>query len=421
MASAILLRFLAGAQSSPGVLEISVDTVIQPITGEIVDRGVQQAARDRDALIILRLNTPGGLIDAMREIISKIEASPVPVVAYVAPSGGRAASAGFFLLEAADIAAMAPGTNTGAAHPVAMTGTMEPVMKQKVENDAAAAMRTLAAKREHNSDLAESAVRESKSFTEGEAIGGHLIELLARDERDLLNQLDGRTIKRFNGSSQTLHLKSAVITQFEPSLRQRVLVTLSDPNLALILLVLGGLGIYMEFNAPGMIFPGVAGAICGLLALASLSVLPISWLGASLLILAAVFFALELKTGSHGVLGVGGAVSLVIGCLMLIDSSIPEMRIHLATALGIVLPFGLITAFLITIAARARRNKRITGSSGMIGEIGVAVEELNPLGRIFAHGEYWIASSDATVRPGERVKILALNGLQLKVDKVKEA
>ena len=427
MRTAFYLLFSCGAlccgarAQTSHVLEITLDSAIEPITAEIVGKGLAQAAHNKASLIILRLNTPGGLMDAMRDIISKIEASPVPVIAFVGPSGARAASAGFFLLEAADLAAMAPGTNTGAAHPVALTGTMEPVMKQKVENDAAAAMRAITGPREHNSNLAESTVRESKSFTEREALDRRLINLIARDEHELLAQLDGRTIKRFNGSTQVLHLQNAVITPFELSLRQTVLLALSDPNLAMILLVLGALGIYMEFNAPGLIFPGSAGAICALLALASLSVLPISALGASLFVLAAIFFALELKAGAHGLLGVGGVVALVLGSLLLVDSPTPEMRIRLATAFGIVLPFGVITAFLLTIAARARRNKAVGGASGMVGSIGVAVEELNPTGRVLAHGEYWLASSDAAVSPGERVTVVALSGLQLKVHKVKEA
>ncbi len=316
---------------------------------------------------------------------------------------------------------MEPGTNTGAAHPVAMGGEMDAVMKQKVENDAAAAMRSVTVARGRNSDLAQSAVLQSKSFTEREALESHLIDVVARDEGDLITQLDNHQIKRFHGEETTLHLKDATIVTFDPSLRQRILVFISDPNLALILLAIGALGIYSEFNAPGMILPGVAGAICALLGLAALSVLPISWLGASLLMLAVVFFALELKFTSHGVLGAGGAVALVLGSLLLIDSPLPELRIRPLTAIGVSLPLAAITAFLMTIAARARRNKRTTGPEAVVGGVGVAVEDLNPSGRIFTHGEYWFASATYPVKAGERVKVISIKGLELTVDKIGNA
>jgi membrane-bound serine protease (ClpP class) len=413
---ALSLLAPAPTTAQPRVLTINIDSVIEPVTSEIVTRGLAQASTDHASLVIIKLDTPGGLMDSMREIISSIEASPIPVVTYVAPSGGRAASAGFFILEAGDVAAMAPGTNTGAAHPVAMNGAMDPVMKQKVENDAAAAMRTLTTARGRNSELAQTAVLQSKSFTEREALDNHFIEIIARDDRDLLAQLDNRTIKRFHGEQQVLHVSGATISTFDPSIRQRILVFISDPNLALILLAIGALGIYSEFSAPGMILPGVAGAICALLGLSALSVLPISWLGASLLILAAVFFVLEVKFPSHGVLGLGGAVALVLGSLFLIDSSLPELRIRPLIAITVALPFSLITAFLVTIAARARRNKVTAGAEAMIGETGVAVEDLNPLGRIFTHGEYWSASATEPVKSGEKVKVISIDGLTLTVN-----
>jgi membrane-bound serine protease (ClpP class) len=412
---------MAQPQPRPQILVVEIKSVIEPVTAEIVARALAQAVAEHDALVILKIDTPGGLMDSMRQIMSSMEASPVPVATLVAPSGGRAASAGFFILEAGDVAAMEPGTNTGAAHPVAMGGEMDAVMKQKVENDAAAAMRSVTVARERNSDLAQSAVLQSKSFTEREALESHLIEIVARDERDLIRQLDNRQIKRFHGEETTLHLKDATVVTFDPSLRQRILVLISDPNLALILLAIGALGIYSEFNAPGMVLPGVAGAICALLGLAALSVLPISWLGASLLILAVVFFALELKFTSHGVLGAGGAVALVLGSLLLIDSPLPELRIRPLTAIAVSLPLAIITAFLVTIAARARRNKRTTGPEAVVGEVGVAVEDLNPSGRIFTHGEYWFASAIYPVKAGEKVKVISIKGLELTVDKIGNA
>jgi membrane-bound serine protease (ClpP class) len=402
------------------VIAIDLTTAITPVSVEIVTHGLD-AARDRNAsLVILRLDTPGGLMDSMRDIIQRIVASPVPVVAWVGPAGARAASAGFFLLQASDIAAMAPGTNTGAAHPVASSGQMDPVMKQKVENDAAAQMRTLTARRSRNSALAEQTVVASKSFTEREALDGHLIELIAANEGDLLKQLDGRSIVRFNGANQTLHTADAEIVRYHESVRERILTFLSDPNIALIFLMLGALGIYAEFNAPGTVFPGVAGSICALLALSALAVLPISALGASLIALAFLFFGLELKFASHGVLGIGGASALTLGALLLIDSPLPEMRIRLSTALAVALPFALITAFLFSIAARARANKAVSGAEGMIGQIGTAVEALNPAGRIFVHGEYWNAASSTPIPSGTHARVVAIHGLQLSVEPVED-
>ncbi|MEO7649668.1 MAG: nodulation protein NfeD [Bryobacteraceae bacterium] len=389
--------------ATPKVLTVAVDGIVHPVTVEIVERALAQAKDSKAELVILRLNTPGGLMDAMRQTVEKIVASEIPVAAYVGPSGGRAASAGFFLLEAADVAAMAPGTNTGAAHPVLATGgQMDAVMKQKVENDAAASIRSLTAKRGRNSALAEKVVLESKSFTEKEALENHLIETIARDERDLVAQLDGREITRFDGRRQTLKLKDAEIAAYAPSLRQRILSAISDPNAALILIVLGVLSIYVEFSAPGLIFPGVAGSIAAVLGLSALSLLPINWTGAALILLAFTLFILEAKFTSHGILGVGGGVALVLGAMLLIDSPLPELRVRLSVALSLAVPFTAITLFLLTLAVRARANKVITGAAGMINEMAVAITELSPRGKVFVHGEYWdaVSSSPAEKAPG---------------------
>jgi membrane-bound serine protease (ClpP class) len=410
---------LAGlANAAPRVLVVDVDSIVHPVTVEIVSRAVDQATREHCDLVLIRLNTPGGLMEAMRETIQKIVASPVPVVTYVTPSGGRAASAGFFLLEAGDIAAMAPGTNTGAAHPVLMGTQMDPVMKQKVENDAAASLRSLVAKRGRNSDLAQKAVLESKSFPEKEALDNHLIELIAAHDADLLRQLDGREITRFDGHKQVLHLAGFETVTYEKNLRQRVLAAISDPNIALILLVLGALGIYAEFSNPGLIFPGVAGAILVLLGLSALSMLPINWLGAALLLLACGFFVLEAKFASHGVLASGGAAAMILGAVMLIDSPLPEMRIHLATAVAVTLPFTAITVFLVTLVIRARSAKVVTGKEGMIGESGVAVGDLIPEGRVLVHGEYWNAVATAPLKSGDHLRVTAIDRLKLTVEPV---
>jgi membrane-bound serine protease (ClpP class) len=408
------------AAAAPKAIAVTVDGVVHPVTTEIVGNAIALAKRENAAVIILRLNTPGGLMDAMRDTIAEIVASPIPVVTYVAPSGGRSASAGFFLLESGDIAAMAPGTNTGAAHPVAMGGEMDAVMKEKVENDAAAYMRSICAKRGRNAEVAESTVRQSKSFTETEALSQHLIDLIAPNDRALLQALDGRTVTRFDGATQVLHTAGAEIEEYQPSLRERIVSAIADPNIALIILVIGGICIYIEFTSPGMIAPGVIGAIMLLLGLSALSVLPINWMGAGLIAAAFIFFALEAKFASHGVLAVGGAVSLVLGAVMLIDSPMPELRVHWITAIALALPFAAITVFLMSLAVRARQNKVETGAQGMIGEFGSAVTELSPQGKVFVHGEYWDAVSLRPAPAGARVKVTAIEKLQLTVEPMLE-
>jgi membrane-bound serine protease (ClpP class) len=404
------------AVAAPKVIAVNVDGVIHPVTVEIVGGAIEMARQQGASLVLVRLNTPGGLMDAMRQTIEKIVSSPVPVITYVAPSGGRAASAGFFLLEAGDIAAMAPGTNTGAAHPVAIGVEMDAVMKQKVENDAAAYLRSICGKRGRNSTLAETAVRESKSFTDREAVEQRLADLIAPSDRELLASLDGRTVTRFDGRQETLHTAGATIENYQLTMRQKIVSAIADPNLALVLLVIGALAIYVEFSVPGMIAPGVIGAILVLLGLSAISVLPINWLGAALLILAFALFALEAKMASHGVLGAGGAVAMVLGAVLLIDSPLPEMRIRWGTAVALALPFSLITVFLLTLVMRARRNKVETGGEGMVGLEGAAVTDLAPTGKIFVHGEYWDAVSASPITAGGRVRVVAIDKLQLTVE-----
>jgi membrane-bound serine protease (ClpP class) len=404
------------AGASPKIVAVDVDGMVHPITAEIVDGAIAQAKKENASLVLVRINTPGGLMDAMRATIEKIVASPVPVVTYVAPSGGRAASAGFFILEAGDVAAMAPGTATGAAHPVLMGSQMDAVMKQKVENDASAYLRSICGKRGRNSQLAETAVRESKSFTESEALDQKLVDLVAPGEKQLLAELDGRTVTRFDGTVTTLHTAGGEIVEYQRTLRQRLISAIADPNIALILLIIGALGIYIEFTSPGVIAPGVFGGILVLLGLSAISVLPINWLGAALLLLAFTLFALEVKFTSHGVLGAGGALAMVLGAVMLVDSPIPELRIHWLTALGVSLPFSAITVFLLTIAMRARRNKVETGVEGMIGQIGQALTGLSPAGKVFVRGEYWDAVAAQPVPAGAHVKVTAIDRLTLTVE-----
>lgn len=406
------------ASAAPKAIAVDVDGMVHPVTTEIVSSALDRARQEGAVVVIVRLNTPGGLMDAMRETIEKMVAAPVPVVTYVAPSGGRAASAGFFLLEAGDVTAMAPGTNTGAAHPVAMGGEMDPVMKQKVENDAAAYLRSICTKRGRNSALAETAVRESKSFTEREALDQHLVDLIASSDADLLAALDGRTITRFDGSKVIVHTRGASIEVYQRTLRQRIIAAIADPNIALVLLVLGALGIYVEFSSPGLIAPGVIGAILALLGLSALSVLPINWLGAGLLILALALFVLEAKFTSHGILGIGGAVAMVLGAVILVNGPIPEMRIRWSTAIGLALPFSAITLLLLSLVVSARRHKVETGVEGMIGVTGSAITELSPEGKVLVRGEYWDAVALRPVTAGARVRITAVDKLKLTVEPV---
>jgi membrane-bound serine protease (ClpP class) len=415
---AILGLLAVPLAAAPRVVAADVDGVVHPITVEIIARAIQQARSENATCILIRLNTPGGLLDATREVIEKIAASPVPVVTYVTPSGGRAASAGFFLLEAGDIAAMAPGTNTGAASPVILGQQMDPVMRAKIESDSAALLRNLTARRGRNSDLAEKTIREARAFTDKEALDNHLIETVAASERELLDQINGREVVRLNGARQKMNTAGAEVVSVSLTWRERLVSAISDPNIGFILLVLGALGLYVEFSSPGLIFPGVAGAVLVMLGLSSLAVLPINWVGVVLLILAAAMFILEAKVASHGILGTGATVSMVLGAILLVEGP-PEVRIHLSTALAVSLPFALITMFLVTIVVRARRNKVVTGISGMLDEIGVARTDLSPAGKVFVHGEYWDAVSSASVPEGSRVRVTAVDGLTLRVEPLK--
>jgi membrane-bound serine protease (ClpP class) len=414
--TAVLAASFLAAAKNPKVLQIDIDQVVHPLTAEMIVRGIDQAAREGDAAVLIRLNTPGGLMTAMQDMIQKIVASPVPVITYVAPSGGRAASAGFFILEAGDLAAMAPATNTGAAHPVVIGGQqMDSVMKQKIENDAAASLRALVEKRGRNSSLAEKAVLESKSFTEQEALKNHLIDLVAPNEKALLSVIDGREITRFDGRRQTLHLAGAEIEHYQPSTRERVLLPLIDPNVAFVLLIIGALGVYIEFTHPGLILPGVAGGILVILAMMALTLLPINWAGAALILLGVALFVLEAKFASHGILAIGGTLALVLGAVILVDTGLPELRIRWSTAIAVALPFALITVFLLRLVLQARAQKAATGATGMIDEIGVAKTDLDPEGKVFVHGEWWNATSVAPVRQGAKVKVLGVDGLRLRV------
>jgi len=416
----LALLAMGAAQARAQVVKVVVDDTIQPISEEYIDRAIAHADKTHADAVLIELRTPGGLDGAMRGIISKMLASPVPVIVYVAPSGARAASAGFFILEAADVAAMAPGTNTGAAHPVVIGGgQLDNVMKEKIENDAAAFMRSFVSKRGRNVQVAESAVRESKSFTDAEALQQGLIDYVAKNEQELFQEIASKPVKRFDGKEVSLNLVGKPVVPFEETLREQILGYLMDPNITFVLLAIGMLALYTEFNHPGLIAPGVIGAIAILLAVFALNLLPVRFAAVALILAAFVLFILEAKYTSHGVLGAGGVVAMVLGGLLLVDAPIPEMRVKLVTAVAVALPFGAITMFLMSLVLQAHRRKVQTGSPALIGEIGTAQSPLEPAGKVFVHGELWNAISTVNLAVGEQVRVTGVDGLTLLVEPVR--
>jgi membrane-bound serine protease (ClpP class) len=416
LAALAFLSFPARAE----ILKVVINDTIQPISAEYISRAIDEAHRRNDQAILIEINTPGGLVSSTRDIIEKITASSVPIIVYVTPTGGHAGSAGIFILESADIAAMAPGTAAGAAHPVMFIGPVQlkpdDEMNRKIENDAAALMRSFASKRGRNVEAAESAVRESKSFTEQEALTGHLIDYVASSPDDLFRQMQGKSFKRFSGESASLNLTGQPVVGFDMTLKERILDTLMEGDVAFLLLAIGALCLYVEFNHPGAVIPGTIGVVFILLAAFALNVLPTRFAALGLIVGAFALFAAEAKFASHGILTAGGIVLLTLGGLLLIDSPIPEMRVHLMTALAVSIPLGLITAFLMTIALKARRNKVVTGAQGLIGETGVVQTTLSPQGKVFVHGELWDAVASTALPTGQLVVVRRIDGLTLQVD-----
>ncbi len=423
--AALAAALVAGVPSTPSpspdprpvVVEVDLDEMVQPVSAEFVARGIRYANQINANAVLLELDTPGGLESSMREIIQAILESRVPVIAYVSPSGGRAASAGFFVLISSDLAVMAPGTHAGAAHPVILGAyNIGQVMETKLENDAAAYIRSLADRRGRNSKLAEQGVRESKSFTDQESLDGKLIDAIANTPREIFTKFDGRPVKRFDGSTATLRLADAVVQPYVMTAREKFLFYIVDPNVAFILAVLGVILLYVEFTHPGMIAPGVVGAIAVVLALFAFHLLPVNYAGVTLILLALLLFALEAKVGSHGVLAAGGVVSMVIGSLILIDSPWPGARIRLATSLSVTVPVAVITVILLRYALEARRQKAVTGDVGMIDSVGVAETDLDPRGKILVRGELWDARAPGKVSRGSRVRVRQIDGLTLVVE-----
>ncbi|WP_260704692.1 NfeD family protein [Edaphobacter flagellatus] len=408
------------APVAPRVLKLSLHDTIQPISASYIERGIDEAARSNASAVLISLGTPGGLLDSTREIVQAIERSRVPVIIYISPTGSRAGSAGFFILEAADVAAMAPGTNAGAAHPIVEGRQLDPVLKEKIENDAAAFLRSYASRRGRNLQAAEDAIRSSKSYSDQEALKLNLIDLTASSDDDLLHQLDGHPIHRLDGSAQTLHLAGAAISFLQPSLRERLLSRLANPDLAVFALVIGVLLIYLEFNVPGTIVPGSLGTLLFLLALFGLNLLPIHHTAVFLLFAALALIVLEAKFPSHGILALAGTLSLIFGLLTLVDGPIPEQRVHTSTAVSLGIAFGIISFSLAFIALRARRNKILIGPQAMVGASAIARTSLSPTGQVEIRGEIWQARllnpASAPIPPGSTVYVRAIENLTLLVE-----
>lgn len=412
----------AETAAQPVVVEIRLEGIVEPVSAEYVEHGIAYANRIHANAILLELGTPGGLGLSMRGIIQSIFSSQVPVITYVSPSGARAASAGFFILLAGDLAAMAPGTNAGAAHPVLLSGAdVGKTEAAKMENDAAAYIRSIAERRGRNPQLAEAGVRESKSYTDSEALSGHLVDVIASTPQDLFTDFNGKTIKRINGTTTTLHLAGARIDVYGMNSRERFLSRLADPNLAFILGAIGVILLYFEFTHPGMVLPGIAGAIAIVLALLGFNLLPINYVGAVLIVLALVLFALEAHITAHGLLAAGGVIAMLFGSLILIRSPWPGPHIHISTSLAVTLPVAVIVFFLVRAAVLALRQKTVTGPEGLVGETAVARTDLAPAGKVLVHGELWDARAASPVRAGESVRVEAVEGFTLVVGRAGES
>jgi membrane-bound serine protease (ClpP class) len=419
----ILVMFAAtpGQAQAPVIVQINLEDVIHPVSADYVKQGLAHARDVQARAAIIRLNTPGGLVDSMREIVEAILTSPVPVITWVGPNGARAASAGFFILLSGDLALMAPGTNSGAAHPVSITGEkIDDVMEKKIVSDASAYIRSYAAKRGRNAALAEKGVVESQSFTAEEALKEHLIDGVANDIPSILQQYDEKEIRRFNDETVRLRLQGSTIDVFSMSARQRLLSHVLDPNIALILALLGMVCLYVEITHPGMILPGVIGAISIVLALFAFNLLPVNWTGALLILVAITLFVLEATVTSHGILALGGCVAMIAGGLMLVEGPIPQLRVQLSTTLAVTIPVALITVFLVRLVVLSHRRKSVTGEEGMIGETGVAISGIHNDGKVLVHGEYWNASSAAPIAAGSKVRVVNVHGLKVQVEADRE-
>ena len=405
------------------VVSIKVDGSINPASAAFIKNAMDKAVAADAECLLIHLNTPGGLLKSTRVIVSDILESPVPVIVYVSPGGAHAGSAGVFITMAGHIAAMAPSTNIGAAHPVSMQGGMDSTMNDKTTNDAAAFIRAIAEKRKRNLKWAEEAVRKSVSITEVEAVNNQVIDMVAQNERDLLKQVHGRVVTVSSGS-KTLNTKNAAIEQVSMNFSERFLDMISDPNIAYILMMLGVYGILFELYSPGSIAPGVIGVICLILAFYAMHTLPVNYAGLALIIVAFILFILEVKVTSYGILGIGGVIALAIGSIMLIrtDSALEFIRI----SWGVIVPTTLVTAafflFLVGMAVKGQKLKSITGEEGIVGEEGEAIATLEPSGMVRVHGELWKAESvSGSISRGQKIKVTAINNLTLFVKQIENS
>jgi membrane-bound serine protease (ClpP class) len=399
------------------VFVIKIDGTINPVSADFIHRSIEKTSNSRGTCLVIELNTPGGLLKSTRVIVSDLLEAPVPVVVYVAPSGAHAGSAGVFITLAAHIAAMAPGTNIGAAHPVGLQGQIDTIMNAKTTNDAAAFIRTIAEKRNRNWQWSEQAVRNSISITENEALKEKIIDVIARDINDLLDKIDGRSVELVRGST-ILHTKKASIETLEMGWADKILDIISDPNIAYILMLLGLYGILFELYNPGAILPGIVGFISLVLAFYAMHTLPINYAGLALIIFAIVLFLLEIKIVSHGMLAIGGIVSMFIGSIMLIrtNSTLEFVSLSRSVIITSVLTTAFFFLFIIGLGLRAQKAKPVTGVEGLIGSIGEALQTLEPAGAVKVHGEIWQAESvDGKIEKGEQVKVVAVQNLKLKV------
>jgi len=399
---------------------IQIGDAITPAIADFISRSIEKASQHRAECLVIQMDTPGGLDLSMRDIIKAIMNADIPVVVYVAPSGARAASAGVFITLAADIAAMAPGTNIGAAHPVAFgRGQIDRKMTEKIVNDAVAYIQSIAQKKGRNVRWAAQAVLENVSITETEALQKKVIDLIAKDLEDLLEKIDGQTVEKSRGTIN-LATRGLKINFLEMGFRERFLAVLSNPNIAYILMMIGLIGLYFELSNPGAIFPGVIGGICLILALFAFRTLPVNYAGILLILLGVIFFIAEIKIPSYGLLTIGGLLSLVLGSIMLFESPIPALR----ASLSVIIPTILFTAaffiFAVTMALRAQMAKPASGAEGLIGETGVARTQLDPEGKVFIHGEIWNAYSEGLVGEGEKIRVLKTEGLKLRVEKMRD-
>jgi membrane-bound serine protease (ClpP class) len=407
----------SAAQAEQSVVDkVILSDTIQPVSAGELERAIAQANADGAQALLVELNTPGGLLDSTREMVGKILGSRVPVIVYVSPGGSRAGSAGFFLLESADVAAMAPGTNAGAAHPVLeFGGKPDETMNQKIENDTEAFLRSYVTKRNRDAEAAQAAVQSSHSYTAEEALDKHLIDLIANNDAQLMAALDGRTITRIDGTKQVLHVSGARIAVLQATMRERLLGWLVNPNIAMLLLVGGALLIYLEFNSPGTIVPGALGTLMVLLAIFALDLLPVRYTAVLLLVAALVLILLEAKFGGHGVLAIAGILCLTFGMLTLVVAPVPEMGISPAIALPVSLAFALITLFLVRLAVRARNMKSQLGVDALVGRIAKAMEPLTPEGHVLVEGEIWKAVASEPVAAGAQLLVAGHENYLLRV------